>query len=149
MKPSTTLTVFIHPPERGALWSSDGNIANRQKGIASASEKPNMPTAGPSLSPVLAASTSSVPMMGPVHEKLTRVRVNAMKNMLSRPVVRSAELSILLAHEAGSFMSNAPKNDIANTTSSRKKMMLQVALVESALSELAPNMAVMSRPSSR
>lgn len=84
--------------------------------------------------------------MGPVHEKDTRVNVNAMKKMERRPVVRSAVASILFDHEAGSLMSNAPKNDIANTTRRRKKIMLHVADVESAFSELAPKIPVMSRP---
>ena len=70
-----------------------------------------------------------------------------MKKMESRPEVRSADASIRLLHEAGSFMSNAPKNEMAKTTRSRKKMMLNVAEVESSLSLLAPKMAVMIRPS--
>ncbi len=43
-------------------------------------------------------------------------------------------------------MSNAPKNEIANTTRRRKNMILHVAEVESAFSELAPNKPVMSKP---
>ena len=124
-------------------------MANRQNGMASASENPSMPMAGPNLSPVVAASTSSVPMMGPVHENDTRVRVKAMKNMLSMPVVRSAVASILLAHFDGRRMSNAPKNDIANTTRSRKNMMLHTALVDKALSELGPKAAVTRSPRRR
>ena len=85
-------------------------------------------------------------MMGPVQENDTRVRVNAMKKIESRPEVRSAEASMRLLQEAGSLMSKAPKNEIAKTTSSRKKMMLQVAEVESSLSLLAPNTAVITRP---
>ena len=149
MKPSTTLTVFIHEPDFGALCNHDGNIANRQNGMASAKENPNIPTAGPKLSPVLAASTSRVPMIGPVHENDTSVSVNAMKNMLNKPVVRSAVESILLLHDEGSWILNAPKNDTANTTSNRKKMMLHTALVDNALRALAPNRAEIIRPRAR
>ena len=122
-------------------------MAKRQKGMASAREKPNMPTAGPSCEPELTASTRRVPIIGPVQLNDTSTSVKAMKNMLRRPVVFSAVLSILLLHDEGSAISNAPKNDMANTTSSRKKIMLQTALVERALRALAPKMSVMSRPS--
>ena len=124
-----------------------GNIAKSMNGSARAVEKPSIPMAGPHMLPCDAASTRRVPMMGPVQENDTRVRVNAMKKMESRPEVRSADASIRLLHEAGSFMSNAPKNEMAKTTRSRKKMMLNVAEVESSLSLLAPKMAVMIRPS--
>ena len=123
-----------------------GNMANSMNGRASAVENPSIPIAGPQRLPIEAASTSKVPIIGPVHEKDTNVRVNAMKNMDSRPVVRSAVASILFDHDAGSFMSKAPKNEMANTTRRRKKMMLQVADVDSALSELAPKRPVISRP---
>ena len=85
-------------------------------------------------------------MIGPVQENDTSVRVKAMKKMESRPVVFSAVASILFDHDSGSLMSKAPKKLMANTTSRRKKMMLQTAEVESALSELAPKIPVMSRP---
>ena len=141
--------MFIHPPDLGVLCSHDGNMAKRQKGMARARENPSMPMAGPNLSPEVAASTSSVPIIGPVQENDTKVSVNAIKNMLMSPVVRSAVASILFAHFEGNFMSNAPKNDMANTTSRRKNMMLHTALVDSALSELGPNMAVTIMPRSR
>lgn len=128
--------------------SHEGNSANSANGMARASEKPSMPIAGPNLSPLVAASTRSVPMIGPVQENDTRVSVNAMKKMPMRPVVLSARASIRLMNFEGSLMSNAPKNDTANTTSSRKKMMLQTALVDSALSELAPNRRVTTMPRS-
>ena len=85
-------------------------------------------------------------MIGPVHEKLTRQRVNAMKKMLSRPVVESAFSSSLLVQLAGSCISNAPKNESAKITSRRKKMMLNTALVARLLRAEAPKMAVTARP---
>ena len=68
--------------------------------------------------------------------------------MLSSPLVFSDFWSILLLHDEGSVISNAPKNDAANTTSSRQKKMLNTALVDSALSALAPKISVTTRPSS-
>ena len=114
--------------------------------MASASEKPSIPMAGPNLSPVVAASTSRVPIMGPVHENETRARVNAMKKMLSRPVVFSAWESIEFPHLSGSFISKAPKNEMANTTSSRKNIMLHTALVAMALRVSAPKMIEIAIP---
>ena len=88
-------------------------------------------------------------MMGPVHEKLTSVSVKAMRKMLSSPVVLLAFESTLLVHEEGSVSSNHPKKLRAKTTSSRKKKMLNTALVLSSLSLLAPKMPVMASPSAR
>ena len=124
-------------------------MANKLNGMANASAKANMPTAGPRMLLVLAASTSSVPIMGPVHENDTITSVNAMKNMLSKPVVRSAALSTLFDHESGSLILNMPKNEKANTTSSKKNTTLHTALVASALSESAPEIAVTTNPSAR
>ena len=85
-------------------------------------------------------------MIGPVQENDTRVRVNAMRKMLSRPLVFSDFWSILLLQEDGSVISNAPKNEAAKTTSRRQKKMLNRALVERALSALAPKSMVTTRP---
>lgn len=65
--------MFIHEPDLGALFSQLGNIANNVNGNAKASANPNMPIAGPSIEPDVAKSTSRNPIIGPVHEKLTRV----------------------------------------------------------------------------
>ena len=110
---------------------------------------PSIPMAGPTRLPIVAASTSRVPMMGPVQEKETSARVKAMKKMLSRPVARSALASTELLHLEGRVMSNPPKNEMAKITSNRKNAMLKMALVDSSLSLLAPKMAVMARPSER
>ena len=77
--PSTTLTVFIQPPLLGIDLSIVGKIANSEKGMASARAKPNIPIAGDMKLLVEAASTRSVPMIGPVQEKDTSTSVNAMK----------------------------------------------------------------------
>ena len=68
----------------GSFLSTEGNRANSVKGIAKASAKANMPNMGPTKLPLLAVSTRSVPMIGPVHENDTITRVNAMKKMLGK-----------------------------------------------------------------
>ena len=68
--PKTTLTVFNQPPDFGNEFNQPGNIANNIKGKAKANENPNIPTTG-AIPPLEAASTKSVPTIGPVHEKDT------------------------------------------------------------------------------
>lgn len=85
-------------------------------------------------------------MMGPVHENDTSDRVKAIKKMLSSPVVRSALLSTALLQQEGRVSSNAPKNEAANTTSSRKNRMLKTALVDRSFNALAPKSNVMAKP---
>ena len=85
-------------------------------------------------------------MIGPVQENDTSARVNAMKNMLTRPDVLSALESTVFDHREGSFISNPPRNDMPKITSSRKKAMLNHALVASSLRVDAPHMPVMARP---
>ena len=146
MKPSTIFTELSHPPDFGIACKNDGNIAKRANGRASPRAKPPMPTAGPMIAPCEAASTRRVPIIGPVQEKDTSTRVKAMKNMLTRPEVVSALLSMALAQRDGSFISNAPKNDIANTTRSRKKIILNTAEVAISFSLPAPKHNVMPMP---
>ena len=149
MKPSTTFTVLSHEPERGISLSSVGKKANRPKGSAKPRAKPPMPNAGPRILPCEAASTNSVPIIGPVQENDTNTKVKAMKNMEMKPVVDSAFESMALLHFEGSSMLNAPKNDTANTTSSKKKNTLNIALVASSLRVLAPKIMVMAMPNTK
>ncbi len=124
-------------------------MANSVNGMARARANAPIPRAGPLISPFDAASTSRVPISGPVHENDTSTSVNAIRNILIIPVVRSALLSTLLLHFAGSFMSNAPKNEMANTTRIAKNIRLNTALVARSLSLLAPNIPVTASPSTR
>ena len=147
MKPSTTFTVFIQPPDFGMDLSQLGNIANRVNGKAKAMAKPSMPMVGANQPPSpVATSTNKKPMIGPVQEKLTNVRVNAIKKIPSKPPVFSALESTALLHEEGRVNSNAPKNEAANTTKSRKKKILNTALVAKEFKALAPKMAVTNKP---
>lgn len=126
--PRTTLTLFSHPPDFGIDFSRDGNKANNANGMASATENPNMPIAGPKRSPLEAASTSNVPIIGPVQENETTARLKAMKNNPIRPPLSDLE-SILLTNELGSVISNAPKKEAAKTTSKIKKKKLKIRLL--------------------
>ena len=85
-------------------------------------------------------------MIGPVQENETNTRVNAINMIDTKPVVDSALASIFDVHEAGKVISNAPKNDTANTTNIKKKMMLKIALVERAFKAEAPKIPVTKRP---
>ena len=86
-------------------------------------------------------------MMGPVQEKLTSTTVNAIKKMLSNPVVLLALLSTAVFHLEGSVISNPPIKEMPKMSSMRKKRMLNTALVAKSLSAEAPKIAVMTRPS--
>ena len=121
-------------------------MAKRVKGIDNARAKPNIPIAGPAVAPIDAAWTRSVPIIGPVQEKETSERVNAMKNILSNPVVESALLSSFVVHEDGRVISNAPRKEIAKTTRSKKNIILKIAFVARLLRALAPNAPVMIKP---
>jgi hypothetical protein len=96
-----------------------------------------------------AACTSNVPMMGPVHENDTKTSVNAMKKMLSKPIELSALSFTLLVQDDGNVISNAPKNETANTTSRAKNNKLKTALVDKSFRALAPNIAVMINPNAK
>ena len=141
--------MVIHDPDFGACFSHEGNMAKRVKGSASATANPSMPSAGASQLPLVVVSTSSRPMMGAVHEKLTSTNVNAMRKMLMSPLVSVAFVSTLLAQLSGSLISNHPKKLSANTTSRMNSSTLNTALVDMAFSVSLPKSAVTSRPSPR
>ena len=144
-KARVTLNVFIQPPDFGNFFNTDGNIANSEKGNANAIAKPNIPIAGARID-LPAASTSKVPMIGPVHENDTITNVNAISRMLRKPVVLLDLLLSAVDHELGNVISNAPKKDAANSTNIKKKMIFTTAFVLNALSAEAPKMSVTNRP---
>ena len=55
-----------------------------------------------------------VPTIGPVHENETSTSVRAIKNTPIRPPLSDLE-SDLFTNQLGMVISNAPKNDAANT----------------------------------
>ena len=137
---------FIQPPDFGIDFSQDGNRANSVNGNAKAIAKPSIPIAGATTLPVVDTCTSKKPIIGPVQEKDTSESVNAIRKILSKPLVASALLSTALLHLEGSVSSKAPKKEAANTTSIKQKRILNTAFVESAFSALAPKINVMAKP---
>ena len=159
MNPSTTFIVFIHPPDFGTDFNSDGKRAKKAKGIASPMENPNIPRVGPRILPWVDTATNRKPMIGPVQENDTNTRVNAIKKMASEEcsvesvafvaaLLDRASLfwSILFDHEEGSVNSKAPKKEAAKMMSNRAKKILNQALVLRAFRALAPNKAVTISP---
>ena len=140
---------FIQLPDLGTDLSHDGKMAKRVNGKARARAKPNIPTAGAMMLPDVPASTSRNPIIGPVHEKLTKTKVNAMRKMLSSPEVEDAFLSTALFQEDGRVISKPPRKEAPKTMSIRKKKMLKMALVDMALSADAPKIAVTASPRAR
>ena len=106
-KPSTTLTVVIHPPDFGKEFNQAGNIANSANGKAKAKPKPTIPEVKlvatlPSARVVL---PNKPPNMGPVQENDTIAKVNAIKKIPSPPPTLDEAESILLAQELGNVSS--------------------------------------------
>ena len=143
-KPSTTLTVFNHPPDFGKECNHPGNIAKSMNGNAKASEKPNIPMIG-AIPPLEAASTNSVPTIGPVQENDTIASAKAINSIPIIPPL-SAWLSTLLAQELGNIISNAPKKEAAKTTNKTKNNKLNQTLVDKAFRASAPKIQVTTKP---
>ena len=68
-------------------------------------------------------------MKGAVHEKDTSTSVSAIKKIPEKLLVLAFE-STLFVHEAGSVISNAPKNDTPKTMNNTNTKILNRALVE-------------------
>ncbi|MCY1528686.1 hypothetical protein D9M68_638000 [compost metagenome] len=144
--PKHTFTLFNQPPDLGILFRKPGKIADKVKGSAKAKAKPNIPIAGARISPLELAWTNKVPIIGPVQEKDTKAKDAAIKKIPPRPLLLSALESILLTNEAGRVISKAPKKEMAKTTNSRKKRMLNTPLLLNSFNLDEPNSKVISRP---
>ena len=106
MKPSTTFSVFIQPPDFGKDCNACGNNANNPKTIAQAKPKPakaKVSSIGTLDEPVTALPNND-PRIGPVHENETITKVSAMKNIPTIPPASSA-FEDLLAMELGNAIS--------------------------------------------
>ena len=103
--PKTTFTVFNQPPDFGKEFNQLGNSANKAKGKANANPNPVIPAvncvAPPSEVKELA---NKEPKIGPVQEKETIAKVNAIKKIPIIPPIEEAE-SILFPQELGSVIS--------------------------------------------
>ena len=145
--PSTTFTELSHPPDFGKEFNQPGNAANKPKGNAKAVENPNIPQKGPLIPPLTAASTSKVPMIGPVQENETNESVKAIKKIPINPPLSLFE-SILFTNREGRTISNAPRNEIAKITNNKKNARLNHILVDKAFSASDPKMVVTPNPKS-
>ena len=87
-------------------------MAKAVKGIAKASENPNIAMVPSRMDPPLRVFINAVPTIGKVQEKLTSTKVMAMKKIPIKPP-RSACLSILLTSPDGSVISSNPKKESA------------------------------------
>ena len=143
--PRVTFTVFNQPPEEGKEFNQPGKAANRVNGMASARAKPNIPTAGPSKDPPEAALTSSDPIIGPVQEKLTKLKVKAMKKIPTIPPLLEAS-SALFTQLEGNVISKAPKKLAAKTTNRAKNARLNHGLVAILFKLSAPKSSVTKSP---
>ena len=104
-----------------------------------------MPIAGPVTSPLTAACTSRLPMIGPVHEKETNERVKAMKKMPINPPRSDARLEAF-SHLPGRVVSKAPKKETANTTKMKKNARFIIPLLASAFKASGPRVSVITKP---
>jgi len=64
---------------------------------------------------------NAAPKTGPVQENETKAKVNAMKNMPTIPPTSEAE-STLFNNLLGKRISKNPKNDMAKTVNTKKKI---------------------------
>src|SRR5690554_1394738 len=103
--PRTTFTVFSHPPDLGREFNQLGNKAKRAKGSAKATPKPPIPAVSCIAPPsAVREPAKSEPRIGPVHEKETIAKVNAIKKTPIIPPMFEA-LSILFPQELGKVSS--------------------------------------------
>ena len=130
-----TLNVFIHPPDFGSDFNQVGNTANKANGTPRAKPKPIIAelnckaTADPEPEAERPVLANAAPKTGPVQENETRAKVNAIKNMPSTPPISEAE-STLFNNLLGRRISKYPKNDIANTVNTKKKIRFNQTFVE-------------------
>ena len=129
IKPKDTFRVFSHPPDLAILLSKPGKKAKKANGNAIAIENPRNPIIGPTRSFCFVTSTNKSPMKGAVHEKDTNTSVSAIKKIPKRLLWLAFE-STLFVQEAGSVMSNAPKNDTPKIMNNTNTKILNTALVE-------------------
>ncbi|MCY1538442.1 hypothetical protein D9M68_739810 [compost metagenome] len=95
--------------------------------------------------PLDTASTSKVPIIGPVQEKDTSASVKAIKNSPTIPPLLDFS-SILLTSTEGNVISNAPKNESAKKIRTAKKIRLNVALLAASFNADDPKKNVISNP---
>ena len=85
-------------------------------------------------------------MIGPVQENETTTSVSAIKKIPAKELT-PALLSALLAHEEGSVISKAPRNETPNKTNKAKNTMLAIQLVARLFKAAGPKINVIKKPS--
>ena len=120
-------------------------MANNVNGRANATANPPIPIAGANKAPSAADSTNKVPIIGPVHEKETKLKVNAIKKIPISPPL-SAFPSALFTQELGIRISNAPKKEIAKKMNIPKKIKFIQTFVDKSFNPVGPNKAVITNP---
>jgi predicted permease len=113
--------------------------------MASAEEKPIIPIAGPIMLPLVEDSTNKVPIIGPVHENETKLKVKAMKKIPIKPPL-SAFPSALFTHLLGIRISNAPKNEKAKIMKMEKNSKFIQTFVDKSFKPEGPMIAVITNP---
>ena len=104
-KPKTTSVVFNQPPDFGKEFNQFGNNANSAKGKAKAKPKPVIPAVNCVAPPSeVKEPANKEPRIGPVQEKETIAKVNAIKKMPIIPPTEEAS-SILFPQELGKVIS--------------------------------------------
>ena len=98
--------MFIHLPDLGKEDKRFGNKAKIVKGKASANPKPSIPIVNCIAPPWEDIDpTNKEPKIGPVQEKETKTRVNAIKNIPIKPPIELDLESIELIQLEGTVIS--------------------------------------------
>ena len=100
------MVVFSQPPDFGKEFNKLGNNANKAKGIANAKPNPVIPAESwnAGLPTVPKEPAKRDPKIGPVQEKETIAKVNAIKKIPTNPPISEAA-SILVPQELGNVIS--------------------------------------------
>ncbi len=85
-------------------------------------------------------------MMGPIQEKETRANVKAIKKIPVKLLVLAFE-SAFVCHDAGNWISKAPRNEIPKIKKIKKKIILAIQLVANLFKAAGPKIKVIKNPS--
>ena len=126
----------IQLPDFGRLCSFWGKIASKVNGNEKAKEKESIPKIGLICKP-LADWTNILPTNGPVQEKETSTRVNAIKNTPIRPPSWDFLSKDVIIFE-GMVSSKNPIRESPKRTNSKKKIKFGIQDVASSFADCGP-----------
>ena len=95
----------------------------------------------------MAASTSRLPIIGPVQENETTASVRAIKK-IPRKLPVPALLSAFVDQDAGSVISKAPRKEIPNRRNRAKNTRFAIQLVARLFKAAGPKISVTKKPNS-